>query len=78
LLTDTGSVEITTTPGRPDAIAAIWPLATTQTCVVHLVRNCLRYASKADWSKITTGLKIACTAPTIKAAEQRFGESAGT
>jgi hypothetical protein len=25
--------------GLPDAIAAIWPLATVQTCVVHLVRN---------------------------------------
>ena len=32
--------------GLPDAIGAIWPLATVQTCVVHLVRNSLRYASK--------------------------------
>ena len=43
--------------GLPDAIAATWPLATIQTCVVHLVRNSLRYASKADWP-ITAGLKI--------------------
>jgi putative transposase len=42
--------------GLPDAIAATWPLATVQTCVVHLVRNRLRYASKAHWSKITAGL----------------------
>ena len=33
--------------GLPDAIAATWPLATVQTCVVHLVRNSLRYAAKA-------------------------------
>jgi putative transposase len=31
--------------GLPEAIAATWPLATIQTCVVHLVRNSLRYAS---------------------------------
>ena len=48
--------------GLPDAIAATWPLATIQTCVVHLVRNSLRYASKADWSKITAGLKTVYTA----------------
>lgn len=39
--------------GLPDAITAIWPLATVQQCVVHLVRNSLRYASKKYWSKIT-------------------------
>ena len=55
--------------GLPDAIAATWPLATVQTCVVHLVRNSLRYASKADWGKITAGLKSVYTAATVAAAE---------
>jgi putative transposase len=64
--------------GLPDAITAIWPLATIQTCVVHLVRNSLRYASKADWAKITAGLKTVYTAPTVAAAEQRFAEFADT
>lgn len=64
--------------GLPDAIAATWPLATIQTCVVHLVRNSLRYASKADWSKITAGLKTVYTAPTVTAAEARFAEFAET
>jgi hypothetical protein len=36
-----------------------------QTCVVHLVRNRLRYASKADWSKITAGLKTIYTSATL-------------
>jgi transposase-like protein len=62
--------------GLPDAITATWPLATVQTCVVHLVRNSLRYASKADWSKITAGLKDVYTAPTVAAAEARFAEFA--
>jgi hypothetical protein len=64
--------------GLPEAIAATWPLATVQTCVVHLVRNSLRYASKADWAKITAGLKTVYTAPTVTAAEARFAEFAGT
>lgn len=64
--------------GLPDAIAATWPLATVQTCVVHLVRNSLRYASKADWAKITAGLKTVYTAATLTAAEARFAEFAGT
>lgn len=64
--------------GLPDAIAATWPLATVQTCVVHLVRNSLRYASKADWAKITAGLKTVYTASTVAAAEARFAEFAGT
>jgi transposase-like protein len=62
--------------GLPEAIAAIWPLATVQTCVVHLVRNSLRYASKAHWSKITAGLRTVYTAPTVAAAETRFAEFA--
>ena len=32
--------------GLPDATTAVWPLATVQSCVVHLVRNSLRYAGK--------------------------------
>src|SRR5256714_11682771 len=62
--------------GLPEAIGATWPAATVQTCVVHLVRNSLRYASKADWAKITAGLKPVYQAPTIAAAEARFAEFA--
>ena len=32
--------------GLPDAARAAWPLVDVQLCVVHLVRNSLRYASK--------------------------------
>lgn len=64
--------------GLPDAISATWPLATVQTCVVHLVRSSLRYASKADWGKITAELKGVYTAATVAAAEARFAEFAAT
>ena len=61
-------------PGLPDAIRAIWPRADVQTCVVHLVRNSLRYASKKDWSKITKQMRLIYTAPTVDAAQDRLTE----
>src|SRR5438132_2101720 len=62
--------------GLPDAIRTTWPDATVQTCVVHLVRNSLRYASKKHWSAITRQMRIIYTAPTVEAAEAAFGEFA--
>src|ERR1700730_10539891 len=38
--------------GLPDAIAAVWPQTIVQTCIVHLLRNSFKYASKKDWSAI--------------------------
>ena len=35
--------------GLPDSARATWPLVDVQLCVVHLVRNSLRYASKKHW-----------------------------
>ena len=58
--------------GLPDAIRVTWPQATVQTCVVHLVRNSLRYASKKHWQAITKQLRQIYTAPTVSAAEERF------
>lgn len=60
--------------GLPEAIAEVWPLATVQECVVHLVRSSLRYASKKHWGPITKALRTIYTAPTIEAAESRFAE----
>jgi transposase-like protein len=62
--------------GLPEAINEIWPLATVQLCVVHLVRASLRYASKAHWGQISKALREIYTAPTVEAAEQRFDEFA--
>jgi transposase-like protein len=58
--------------GLPESVAEIWPLATVQLCVVHLVRASLRYASKAHWGPITKALREVYTAPTVAAAETRF------
>ncbi len=58
--------------GLPDSIRTTWPDATVQTCVVHMVRNSLRYASKKHWSKITKAMRAIYTAPTVAAAEAEF------
>jgi putative transposase len=62
--------------GLPDAIRTVWPHTTVQSCVVHLVRNSLRYASKKHWGQITKSLREIYTAPTVAAAESRFAEFA--
>ena len=62
--------------GLPEAINNAWPLADVQQCVVHLVRNSLKYSSRKYWSQITKELKEIYTAPTEAAAETRFAEFA--
>ena len=62
--------------GLPDAIRVTWPRATVQTCVVHMVRNSLRYASKRHWSAITKAMRAIYTAPTVPAAEMLFADFA--
>ncbi len=54
--------------GLPDAVGAVWPLAIVQTCVVHLLRNTFRYASKKDWDAIKRDVKPIYTAPSAAAA----------
>jgi transposase-like protein len=54
--------------GLPDAIGAIWPQATVQLCVVHLIRASLRYASKRDWGPLTKDLRSIYTAVDEQAA----------
>lgn len=60
--------------GLPEAIETIWPQATVQQCVVHLVRASLRYASRQHWSRLTRDMREIYTAPTETAAAQRFEE----
>jgi transposase-like protein len=64
--------------GLPDAIRVTWPDATVQTCVVHMVRNSLRYASKKHWSAITKQMRSIYEAPTVEAAEAHFANFAET
>jgi putative transposase len=63
--------------GLPDAIAETWPQAITQTCIVHLLRNTYKYASKAHWGELAKDLKPVYTAPSEQAALDAFAEFSG-
>ncbi|WP_373889276.1 IS256 family transposase [Nocardia sp. XZ_19_369] len=62
--------------GLPEAINTVWELAIVQTCVIHLIRNTFRYASRQYWDEMSKDLKPVYTAPTEAAATERFGEFA--
>jgi transposase-like protein len=64
--------------GLGDAVALVWPQAIVQTCVVHLIRNSFRYASKRDWPAIAKDLKPIYSAATEAAALERLADFAGT
>jgi putative transposase len=64
--------------GFPEAIAAVWPQAITQTCIVHLLRNSFRYASKRDWAALAKDLKPIYTAASEAAALDAFAAFSGT
>jgi putative transposase len=48
--------------GFPDAIAAVFPRTTVQTCIVHMVRNSCRYVSFKDRRSLAAALKPVYTA----------------
>ena len=67
--------------GLPDAIRSVYPETVVQTCVVHVVRNAMRFVSHKDRKKVAASMRAIYTAPNIEAAElalaefdQKFGE----
>ena len=58
--------------GLPEAIGNTWPLAIVQTCVLHLIRNTFRFASKRDWDKMSRDLRPVYTAVSEHEAKERF------
>lgn len=56
--------------GLPDAVEIVWPAATIQTCILHLIRDTFRYASKHDWDALKRDVKPIYTAPFPAAAEE--------
>ena len=64
--------------GLPEAIGQVWPAAIVQTCVIHLIRNSMRYASWKDRKAIAAALRPIYTAATVEAAEQALDDFAGS
>ena len=62
--------------GLPESINSTWELAVVQTCIIHLIRNTFKFASRKYWDQIARDLKPVYTAPTEAAARARFEEFA--
>ncbi|EMV29220.1 IS256-like element IS1414 family transposase [Escherichia coli] len=56
--------------GFPDAINTVYPKARIQLCIVHMVRNSLRFVSWKDYKAVTRDLKAIYQAPTEEAGQQ--------
>ena len=54
--------------GMPEALAAVFPATTLQTCIVHLIRNSLDYASWKDRKALAAAIKPIYTATSAEAA----------
>ena len=55
--------------GMPEALGAVFPAATLQTCIVHLIRNSLDYASWKDRKALAAAIKPIYTAVNAEAAQ---------
>jgi len=64
--------------GFAEAVEATWPQTTVQTCVVHLIRNSMRFVSYGKRKAIAAALKTVYTAPTVDAAAEAFEEFANS
>ena len=58
--------------GFPDAISSVFPHIEVQQCVIHLIRNTLRYIAYKDSKELMTDLKKVYKAPTEEAALQEL------
>jgi len=62
--------------GLPASVTTAFPRALVQTCIIHLIRNTFRYASRKYWDKISFDLKPIYTAPTAADARRAYEEFA--
>jgi transposase-like protein len=62
--------------GLPESINTTWQYATVQACILHLIRNTFRYASRKDWDELARDLRPVYTAVNAETAAVRFDELA--
>lgn len=54
--------------GMSEALAAVYPATTLQTCIVHLLRNSLAFANWKERKPLAVALRPICTAASAEAA----------
>jgi transposase-like protein len=64
--------------GLPESITTTWQYTQVQACILHLIRNTFRFASRRDWDELARDLKPVYTAPNAAMASVRFDEFADT
>jgi transposase-like protein len=60
--------------GLPDVVANVWPLTMVQTCIIHLIRNTFKLASKKDWDALKRDVRPIYTAVNPTAARAALEE----
>lgn len=63
--------------GMPEALTAVFPATTLQTCIAHLIRNSLDYASRKDCNSLAAAIRPIYTAPSPEAAQAELDAFAG-
>lgn len=63
--------------GFPDAISAVYPQAQIQLCIVHMVRNAMKYVPYKDYKAVTADLKRIYQSATEQEALQELEQFAG-
>jgi putative transposase len=58
--------------GMPEALGAVFPATTLQTCIVHLIRNSLDFASWKDRNALAAAIKSVYTTVSAEAAESEL------
>lgn len=62
--------------GFPDAINTVFPKTKVQLCIVHLIRNTMKYVPYKHMKEAARDLKAVYNAATVEAAEQALNEFA--
>ena len=60
--------------GLPEAITTVWEHTVVQQCIIHLLRNTFRFASRKYWDQIAHDLRPVYTAASEAEALARFEE----
>ena len=60
--------------GFPEAIEAVYPKASVQLCIVHMVRNSLNFVSWKTRKEVAADLRLIYQSATVEDAEHRLGE----
>ena len=64
--------------GLPEVVGNVWPLTTVQTCIIHLIRNTFRLASRRDHDALKRDIRPVYTAVSADAARAAMDQVAET